>query len=392
MGQSAKRHIGRILLDGGFLSHRGLNSALEEQKHSKELLGQVLIRMGVLKSGDVKVPLIVQEHLGTIDSAVKIAAGERQLLGELLVQSGCITNEQLDHVITEQLRSGERLGEVFTRLGILTERQLNALLDFQINQEAAHTSPLRLGELLVATGHISREHLDDALRLQTLSKKKIGEVLVEAGYVSPSSIHYGINLQKMCLSAVLAAILSLGMSTGSDAGDTCLFSKQLQTSPMREQYIAKVATESSTLLAYNTVTDNQVKSDASDDLSSTGYFFGKKSSTVNPGDTIDSFSRDCLSCHDGLVTDAVKVNYRNTPGHRTNKYDGKAEHPIGMDYSAYSAMDPTNYKPAPAFNSKMIFVNGRVGCLTCHNPLNPEKTHLVMSDYRSALCQTCHTK
>jgi predicted CXXCH cytochrome family protein len=63
-----------------------------------------------------------------------------------------------------------------------------------------------------------------------------------------------------------------------------------------------------------------------------------------------------------------------------------------MNYAAYSAMDSHNYKSGASFNSKMIFVNGRVGCLTCHNPLNPEKSHLVMSDYRSALCLTCHTK
>jgi len=43
-------------------------------------------------------------------------------------------------------------------------------------------------------------------------------------------------------------------------------------------------------------------------------------------------------------------------------------------------------------NTKMIFVNGKIGCLTCHNPLNAEKGHLVMSDRNSALCTTCHNK
>ena len=48
MGQSAKRHIGRILLDGRFLSQQDLDHALIEQTRTKELLGQVLVRMGVL--------------------------------------------------------------------------------------------------------------------------------------------------------------------------------------------------------------------------------------------------------------------------------------------------------------------------------------------------------
>jgi len=144
------------------------------------------------------------------------------LLGALLVQSGRITNAQLDHAIAEQRLSGEKLGDVFKRLGMLTDRQLNALLDFQHTQEVEHTSPLRLGNLLVATGHISREQLEDALRRQTLSKKKLGEILVEAGYVPPSRINYSIRVQKMLLNAALSAILSLGMSTGSDASTVTL--------------------------------------------------------------------------------------------------------------------------------------------------------------------------
>ena len=216
MGNQIRRHIGQILLDGGFLSTNDLDRAFGEQKHTRELLGQVLVRMGVLKSRDINAPLLIQEHLSTIDDAVKIAAGERQLLGALLVQSGRITNAQLDHAIIEQKWSGEKLGDVFVRLGMLTERQLVALLEFQHNHDDTATSnPLRLGELLVATGYISRSQLDDALRKQSISHKKIGEVLVEEGYVSPSRIKSSFRLQKMLVNSVLAAILSLGIaSTG----------------------------------------------------------------------------------------------------------------------------------------------------------------------------------
>jgi uncharacterized protein YkwD len=214
---SAKRHFGRILLDGRFLSQHNLDSALEEQKRTKELLGQVLVRMGVLKVEDIKLPLLVQKHLGSISDAVKIAAGERQLLGELLVRSGHITGKQLDYAISEQQRSGEKLGEVFKRLGMLTEKQLNALLDFQLSQEVANDSPLRLGELLVATEQITREQLEHALRQQTASHNNLGEILVEAGYVRPICIGRGVHLQKMLINAVLAAIISIGASTTSNA-------------------------------------------------------------------------------------------------------------------------------------------------------------------------------
>ena len=218
MGNQIRRHIGQILLDGGFLSYKDINRAVEEQKHTRELLGQVLVRMGVLKAREIGAPLLIQKHLCSIDDAVKIAAGERQLLGALLVQSGSITDTQLDHALAEQKRTGERLGEVFTRLGMLTELQLAALIEFQHNQEdASASSPLKLGELLVATGYLSREKLEDALYKQRVSHKRIGDVLVEEGYVSPSRIKNGCRLQKMLVRSVLAAILSLGMSATSFA-------------------------------------------------------------------------------------------------------------------------------------------------------------------------------
>ncbi|MDD2851822.1 MAG: cytochrome c3 family protein [Desulfuromonadaceae bacterium] len=389
-----------MLLDGGFLSHNDLNDALDEQKRSKELLGQVLVRMGMLTDSDVKIPLSIQQHLGSIDNAVRIVAGERQLLGALLVQSGHLTNEQLDFVIAEQQRNGERLGDTFTRLGILNERQLKALLDFQRNQESTDTSPLRLGELLIATGHITREHLENALYQQTKSNKNIGDVLIEAGHVTPNQVKQGVRLQQMLLKTVLAAIVSLAMNAGgpaigaanAESNEMCTYSIQLQNSPMREEYIAKVATEGRTLLAYNTATDNAVQSDAPESLYFPISSFGNSYSTQNQSNSIDALSTNCLTCHDGGHASDVNVTYRNNPGSKTKSYDGTGQHPIGMDYAAYTQKDFKNYKPVTSFNSKMIFVDGKVGCLTCHNPLNPEKNHLVMNDYRSSLCQTCHNR
>ena len=399
MGQLMKRNIGKILLDGGFLLHHDLDCALEDQKHSKELLGQVLIRKGVIKEEDFRVPLLIQERLGSIGSAVKLAAGERQLLGALLVNSGRITNEQLDYVVAEQKRSGEKLGETLKRLGMLTGQQLSALLEFQGHQDSENVSPLRLGELLVATGQITRDQLEDALHRQTKSDKNIGDILVEAGYVHQSGIEYGVRLQKMLLKSTLAAIICLGVnatdpSAHADTGEMCLLSKQLQSSPMREQYIAKLATVSNTMLAYNSNADSNIQSDASDDFSFSDFSFDNKSISYNQEGPVDSFSKDCLTCHDGGHASDVKIEYRNRPGDKNKTFGGvrSKDHPIGMDYTLYTNMDPQNYKPAAAFNSDMIFINGKVGCLTCHNPLKPEKTHLVMSDQGSALCMTCHNK
>jgi len=393
MGHSAIYRIGRILVGAGLLNQQQLDSALEEHKRTNERVCDTLIRNGVLKPEDITAPLLVQEHLGSIESAVKLAAGERLLFGQLLVQSGHISSDQLDQALAEHQRSGEKLGDIFKRFGTLSDQQLNGLLAFQQNQDSTHVSPLRLGELLVSTGRIDREQLEDALLKQKHSDKNIGEILLEAGYATPACIQHCVSLQKMLTKTVLAAILALGMGAEGHAGEMCTYSTQLQDPATRAQYIAKVASETGNLVAYNTYSDSSVVSDASDGDSVSSFFFGKTGTVKNQGDsTLDSFSKDCLGCHDGVQASDRKVNYKNTPGRKSHWSQGASEHPIGMNYASYAAMDPKSYKPATSFGSKMMFVNGRVGCTTCHDPLNPEKSHMAKSDYRSALCLTCHTK
>lgn len=207
-----KPQLGQILLDGGFLSRQDLEVALVEQKKTNELLGQVLVRMGVIDPLDITAALSVQSylHIGRLEDAVRIAAGVRRKLGELLFHSGRITERQLEQALAEQQRSGEKLGKVLMRLGLLTEEQLNGLLYFQRIQEEAIPSPgpLRLGELLVTTGRLTRDQLDKALGKQAASRKQLGDVLIEEGYVEPRHVKQGMRLQEMLLAAVLAALLT----------------------------------------------------------------------------------------------------------------------------------------------------------------------------------------
>ena len=59
MQKHNKSPIGQILVSGGFLSSRDLELALEEQQRTNELLGKVLVRMGVLDPADLEAVLSV---------------------------------------------------------------------------------------------------------------------------------------------------------------------------------------------------------------------------------------------------------------------------------------------------------------------------------------------
>src|SRR4030042_5148665 len=216
-----RRPLGQILLDGGFISHSDLERALEQQKNTNELLGEILVNMGVLNPVDLKAVLSVNRDLASLEDAVKLAAGVRQLLGKLLPQAGRITPQQLELALQEHQRTGEKLGEVLVRLGLIAGSELDAVLTFQQLQEteAATSGRLKLGEILVTTNQISRDHLEDALSRQQLSKKKIGDLLVKAGYVQPYQLSHGLNLQNKLLKAALVAVLSLAPLSAVQAAE-----------------------------------------------------------------------------------------------------------------------------------------------------------------------------
>lgn len=55
----------------------------------------------------------------------------RQPLGNLLVQCGMITMDQMLHAVGDQARSGEKLGEALVRLGFVTQEELDFFLGLQ---------------------------------------------------------------------------------------------------------------------------------------------------------------------------------------------------------------------------------------------------------------------
>lgn len=206
----SKRPIGRILVDGGFISGADLEIALAEQRHTNELLGEILVRMGLINPVELSAALSVQRELASLDSAVKAGLLTRQLLGELLMRTKHITPEQLEFALREQELSGEKLGEVFLRLGILSEPELHAVLGAQREQEAFQPPvSFRLGEILVSANLISRRQLEGALDKQRLTGQRIGEVLVDSGYVGHEHVTAALSIQRKLLTAALMAVLSL---------------------------------------------------------------------------------------------------------------------------------------------------------------------------------------
>jgi len=213
----SRRPIGQVLVDGGFITPEDRARALEEKSRTNELLGEVLVRMKAATPEEIAAVVSIQGDLASLGDAVESAAGTRQYIGELLRRARKVTSEQLEHALSEQRRTGEKLGEILVRRGVLTRGQLDTVLMFQKCQagEAPSSVRFRLGEILVATGRITREQLDDVLARQKLTRKNIGDLLVESGAIEPHLLARGLRLQEKLVTAALVAALSMAEVAGA---------------------------------------------------------------------------------------------------------------------------------------------------------------------------------
>ena len=158
-------------------------------------------------------------NLTRLDDELKLAAGIRYRLGEMLLQAGRITHYKLESAIAEQRKNGEKLGRVLIKMG-LDLGELDVALEFQHRQATKEPTfgLLRFGELMIATGLITREQMAASLLRQKLTGKKLGEDLVAEGLVRPQQIAHTLQFQQKLVSAALATALTLGSFTASAAG------------------------------------------------------------------------------------------------------------------------------------------------------------------------------
>lgn len=215
-----KRPLGRILLDGGFISRAELESAAEEQKRVNQPIGEILVRMGALDADTLHAVLTVQHRFSSLEDALSVAAGQRMMLGELLLQAGRLSPEKLSLALDEQRQTNEKIGRILIRRRVISERELDSLLEFQKNLDDSESgsADLRLGEILVAAKKLSYRQLHDTLARQQVTKKKLGETLIEAGYCERHHVEWGLGVHKKLIAAAVIAVLSLAHVPAPAAG------------------------------------------------------------------------------------------------------------------------------------------------------------------------------
>lgn len=105
---------------------------------------------------------------------------------------------------------------------------------------------------------------------------------------------------------------------------------------------------------------------------------------------IDRMSFGCLECHGEMLT--VGMNLARKEVLEKNFHSLFGKHPIGVDYNDLARDGAGTYlRPDPERNN-VVFVGGKLGCLSCHNPFSRHPSHLNAPVADDSLCKECHRR
>jgi len=107
------------------------------------------------------------------------------------------------------------------------------------------------------------------------------------------------------------------------------------------------------------------------------------------GGSLDTYSLQCVECHDSRLYKPSGSLGAGTWEHLTFP---RFKHPVGVSFQQIAARRPREFNSPGGLPQETRLFDGRIGCGTCHNAYSREKYMLVMNNWRSKLCLTCHIK
>ena len=111
---------------------------------------------------------------------------------------------------------------------------------------------------------------------------------------------------------------------------------------------------------------------------------------VRSGGLLDSDSRRCLACHDGVSASesAHATRWNRGPG---DVGDPRRNHPVGVAYPARSQRERGGpFRAAGLLPKQIRLCEGKVSCVSCHDLYSDRPYRLAVPVERSALCLSCH--
>ena len=98
-------------------------------------------------------------------------------------------------------------------------------------------------------------------------------------------------------------------------------------------------------------------------------------------------SQSCLACHDGVV--ARDITPVDPALHDPTSH---ANHPTAVSYEQAYRRGKASLIPLRQLDPRIILLDGRIQCVSCHTFASTGTWMLVKSNRRGELCRSCHQR
>ncbi|MCR8632576.1 glycosyltransferase family 2 protein [Paenibacillus radicis (ex Xue et al. 2023)] len=166
----------------------------DQEKRLQELAKQLEYLKREYQSKEDYVEELIAQKLKLLDKEgfkPDMNSGPRKpkmRMGDLMVAEGLVTQAQLEEAMEHQKKFGGRLGDIVSEMGFVDKRRVSDLLD-------GKTQKGRLGDMLVNTGAIKQEELNQALEFQRKSGGMLGDILMAMRFIEPEKLYRHIATQ-----------------------------------------------------------------------------------------------------------------------------------------------------------------------------------------------------
>ena len=150
----SSKFFGQFLLERGVINKDQLLKALDTQRESNRMLGEIAVSMD----------LIDEKQAWGINQKQRI---EDKKFGEIAIEMGLLNDEQIEQLLERQKSERKLFGEILVEQGVLDQQSLETELSVHRGERADEVKVLQKGTAKHLLGNIMTSTINNACKLST---------------------------------------------------------------------------------------------------------------------------------------------------------------------------------------------------------------------------------
>lgn len=115
------------------------------------------------------------------------------LFGEVAIELGYITQQQLDQAMTRQIQGRAILGQILSQMEVFSGEQSEEVYAYQLSNRGEDK---KFGECAVEMNLVSPEKVNEVVQFQETSKGNLGDILIDMGYITREQRDEALRIQQ----------------------------------------------------------------------------------------------------------------------------------------------------------------------------------------------------